>query len=84
VPWLAGYKRGSLRQYLAERDLPLTRSLSLVGARLPSREEADLLMMPRHLPVLTVLTVSRDSRGQPVELSRSTSRSDRFQYQFIA
>ncbi len=81
---LAGYKRGSLRQYLAERDLPLTRSLSLVGARLPSREEADLLMMPRHLPVLTVLTVSRDSRGQPVELSRSTSRSDRFQYQFIA
>ena len=81
---LAGYKRGSLRHYLAERDLPLTRSLSLVGARLPSREEADLLMMPRHLPVLTVLTVSRDSRGLPVELSRSTSRSDRFQYQFIA
>lgn len=80
---LARYKRGSLRQYLAERDLPLTRTLSLVGARLPSREEADLLMMPRHLPVLTVLTVSRDSSGNPVELSRSTSRSDRFQYQFI-
>ncbi|WP_122662067.1 phosphonate metabolism transcriptional regulator PhnF [Pseudomonas viridiflava] len=80
---LASYKRGSLRQFLAERDLPLTRTLSLVGARLPSREEADLLMMPRHLPVLTVLTVSRDSSGHPVELSRSTSRSDRFQYQFI-
>ena len=80
---LARYKRGSLRQYLAERDLPLTRTLSLVGARLPSREEADLLMMPRHLPVLTVLTVSRDNSGNPVELSRSTSRSDRFQYQFI-
>ncbi len=80
---LARYKRGSLRQYLAERDLPLTRTLSLVGARLPSREEADLLMMPRHLPVLTVLTVSRDRSGNPVELSRSTSRSDRFQYQFI-
>lgn len=81
---LARYKRGSLRQFLADRDLLLTRTLSLVGARLPSREEADLLMMPRHLPVLTVLTVSRDSGGRPVELSRSTSRSDRFQYQFIA
>jgi GntR family phosphonate transport system transcriptional regulator len=81
---LARYKRGSLRQFLADRDLLLTRTLSLVGARLPSREEADLLMMPRHLPVLTVLTVSRDSGGHPVELSRSTSRSDRFRYQFIA
>lgn len=80
---LASYKRGSLRHYLATRDLPLTRTLSLVGARLPSREEADLLMMPRHLPVLTVLTVSCDNGDNPVELSRSTSRSDRFQYQFI-
>ncbi|MDU8561655.1 phosphonate metabolism transcriptional regulator PhnF, partial [Pseudomonas syringae pv. actinidiae] len=30
---------------------------------------------------LTVLTVSCDGAGQPVELSRSVSRSDRFQYQ---
>ncbi|HEX8595643.1 MAG TPA: phosphonate metabolism transcriptional regulator PhnF [Pseudomonas sp.] len=81
--WLAGYRSGSLREYFASRDLPLTRTLSLIGSRLPSREEAGLLMMPRHLPVLTVLTVSRDESGNPVELSRSTSRSDRFQYQVI-
>jgi GntR family phosphonate transport system transcriptional regulator len=29
-----------VRQYLSERDLPLTRTLSLIGARLPNREEA--------------------------------------------
>jgi len=80
---LAAYTGGSLRHFLAERDLPLTRSFSLIGARLPSREEAGLLLMPRHLPALNVLTVSRDRSGQPVELSQSTSRSDRFQYQVI-
>ncbi|RRV04513.1 phosphonate metabolism transcriptional regulator PhnF [Pseudomonas sp. v388] len=78
---LADYQGGSVRHHLAQRDLPLSRTLSLIGARLPGREEAGLLMMPRHLPVLTVLTVSRDRSGRPVELARSTSRSDRFQYQ---
>jgi len=78
---LADYHGGSLRQYLAEHDLPLTRKQSLIGARLPTREEAGLLLMPRHMPALTVLTVSCDRSGQPVELSWSTSRSDRFQYQ---
>jgi GntR family phosphonate transport system transcriptional regulator len=39
--------------------------------------------MPRHLPALSVFTLSRDSSGQPVELAQSTSRSDRFQYQVI-
>lgn len=80
---LAPYIGGSLRQFFAERDLPLTRTFSLIGARLPSREEAGLLLMPRHLPVLSVFTLSRDSSGQPVELAQSTSRSDRFQYQVI-
>ncbi|MCS3471900.1 GntR family phosphonate transport system transcriptional regulator [Pseudomonas sp. JUb42] len=80
---LSAYKGGSLRQYLAARELPLSRTFSLIGARLPTREEADLLMMPRHLPAVTVLTVSHDRSGQPVELSHSTSRSDRFQYQVI-
>jgi GntR family phosphonate transport system transcriptional regulator len=80
---LAPYTGGSLRQFFAARDLPLTRTFSLIGARLPSREEAGLLLMPRHLPALSVFTLSRDSSGQPVELAQSTSRSDRFQYQVI-
>ena len=83
APLLADYTGGSLRQYLSERDMPLTRTLSLIGARLPSREEAALLMMPRHLPALSVFTLSRDRDGHPVELAQSTSRSDRFQYQVV-
>ncbi|MHA6494606.1 phosphonate metabolism transcriptional regulator PhnF [Pseudomonas borbori] len=78
---LADYQGGSLRRYLAERDVPLTRTFSLIGARLPSREEAARLLMPKHAPLLTVLTLSRDLAGRPVELSLSTSRADRFQYQ---
>ena len=80
---VADYKSGSVRQYLASRDLPLTRTFSLIGARLPSREEASVLLMPRHLPALTVLTLSRDANGHPVEIAHSTSRSDRFQYQIV-
>ncbi|TBV07896.1 phosphonate metabolism transcriptional regulator PhnF [Phytopseudomonas dryadis] len=78
---LADYRGGSLRQYLAERELLLSRSFSLIGARLPGREEAAHLLMPRHAPLLTVLTLSRDTAGRPLELSFSTSRADRFQYQ---
>ncbi len=73
--------RGSLRRYLADKGLPLTRTYSLIGARLPNREEAARLLMPRHAPLLTVLTLSRDRTGQPVELAQSISRADRFQYQ---
>ncbi|MFK3798818.1 MULTISPECIES: phosphonate metabolism transcriptional regulator PhnF [unclassified Pseudomonas] len=80
---MADYVSGSVRQYLKSRDLTLTRAFSLVGARLPSREEASVLLMPRHLPALTVLTLSRDADGHPVEIAHSTSRSDRFQYQII-
>jgi len=80
---VADYQSGSVRQFLASRDLPLTRTFSLIGARLPSREEASVLLMPRHLPALTVLTLSRDASGNPVEIAHSTSRSDRFQYQIV-
>lgn len=78
--FLAAYQGGSVRAYFAERQLPLSRMFSVIGARLPSRDEATVLLMPRHLPVLTVLTLSRDAGGQPVEIAYSTSRCDRFQY----
>lgn len=80
-PLLASYEGGSLRAYLAERGTALTRAYSLIGARLPSREEADRLLMSRQAPLLTVLTLSQNPAGQPVELSYSTSRADRFQFQ---
>lgn len=78
---LASYQGGSLRGYLAERGTVLTRAYSLIGARLPTRDEADRLLMSRQAPLLTVLTLSQNPAGKPVELSCSTSRADRFQYQ---
>jgi len=80
---MADYRSGSVRQFLADRGLALSRTFSLIGARLPSREEASVLLMPRHLPALTVLTLSRDAHANPVEIAHSTSRSDRFQYQIV-
>lgn len=81
APLLEAYNGGSLREYLSHRLLPLNRTYSLIGARLPSRDEAAQLLMPLHAPLLSVLTLSCDTAGQPVELALSTSRADRFQYQ---
>ena len=78
---LADYQGGSLRRYLGERDLPLTRRFSLIGARLADRDEAAQLLMPLRMPLLSVFTLSCDASGRPVEIALSASRSDRFQYQ---
>jgi len=78
---LADYQGGSLRRYLGERGLPLTRRFSLIGARLADRDEAAQLLMPLRMPLLSVFTLSCDATGQPVEIALSASRSDRFQYQ---
>ncbi len=78
---LADYQGGSLRRYLGERGLPLTRRFSLIGARLADRDEAAQLLMPLRMPLLSVFTLSCDAAGQPVEIALSASRSDRFQYQ---
>jgi len=78
---LADYQGGSLRRYLGERGLPLTRRFSLIGARLADRDEAAQLLMPLRMPLLSVFTLSCDATGRPVEIALSASRSDRFQYQ---
>ncbi len=80
APRLADYQGGSLRHYLAARELQLSRSFSRIGARLPSRDEANRLLMPQQTALLSVLTLSRDQAVRPVELSLSVSRADRFQY----
>ncbi|SEP63254.1 GntR family transcriptional regulator, phosphonate transport system regulatory protein [Pseudomonas cuatrocienegasensis] len=51
---LADYQGGSLRHYLSQLGLPLTRAFSLIGTRLPSRDEAARLLMPQHAPLLRV------------------------------
>jgi GntR family phosphonate transport system transcriptional regulator len=78
---LSDYRGGSLRQHLSLKGVVLVRKSSLIGARLPTQEEANRLLMPRHAPLLSVQTLSCDADGRPVELSLSTSRADRFKFQ---
>lgn len=80
---LKEYKKGSMRRYLKQQGHELTRVSSLIGARLPSTQEATRLMMPVQRPVLTVQTVSKNQYEQAFELALSVSRADRFQYQVL-
>jgi len=61
APLLADYTGGSLRQYLRERDLPLTRTQSLIGARLPNRDEAALLGIMERERVNAVMHLAAES-----------------------
>lgn len=78
---LKDYAKGSMRSYLKERGCELSRKFSLIGARMPTVDEASRLLMSQQQPVLTILTLSRDQHDRPMELSFSVSRADHFQYQ---
>lgn len=78
---LKDYAKGSMRAYLQQRGCELVRVFSLIGARMPTVDEASRLLIPHQQPVLTVQTLSRDQHGRPMELSFSVSRADHFQYQ---
>lgn len=80
---LQDYKRDSMRHYLKERGCELQRASSVIGARLPTVDEAARLLIPQSAPVLTVTTLSKNQHGHPVELTFSVSRADRFQYQVV-
>lgn len=75
------YLGGSLHQHLQEvHGVELLRQESLVSAALPQGDDASLLAMPRHLPVLRVKSVNVDSRdGAPVEYGLTRFRADRMQ-----
>lgn len=75
---LQDYKRDSMRQYLKERGCELQRASSVIGARLPTIDEAARLLIPQSAPVLTVTTLSKNQHGHPVELTFSVSRATVF------
>lgn len=77
---LRDYTGGSLRQHLEGRRIRLRRVSTSIGARSPTPQDAARLMMPRHVPVLSIRTLSSDLDGVPFELSSSISRADRFIY----
>lgn len=77
---LNNYHGGSLRTYLKERGMVLTRAQTWIGAQLPTEREALTLLMPRHVPLLIIHTLSVDASQRAFEYSVSLSRADQFQY----
>ena len=74
------YKGGSIRYFLKQQGIFLKRDSSVIGARLPTTLEASLLGVTQITPIITVLTVSRDILGNPMELTFSINRADRVNY----
>src|SRR5690606_6989675 len=69
-----------LRTYLKEHGVVLTRAQTWIGAQLPTEREALTLLMPRHVPLLIIHTLSVDASQRAFEYSVSLSRADQFQY----
>lgn len=75
------YAGGSLHAFLAEHyGLELRREHSLISASLPQGDDARLLCMPAHHPVLRIKTLNVDSAsGTPVEYSLARNRAEAIQ-----
>ncbi|OII67623.1 GntR family transcriptional regulator [Streptomyces sp. CC77] len=59
--------RGGTPALLAERGFPPVRSVDRVSARMPTQEQAAVLRLPGHLPVLRTLRVVYSHGDRPVE-----------------
>lgn len=68
--------RGTITQTLIDSGVPdYTRRRTCISARLPTVQEAELLHIPRHVPLLIHRYLNVDGLGRPLEfgISRSTS-----------
>jgi DNA-binding GntR family transcriptional regulator len=59
-------------------DRPVSRTASLLAARMPSPAEAATLQMPAGVPLLEVLTASYDADGVPIQVIERLLPGDRF------
>ena len=68
--------RGTITQTLIDSGVPdYTRRRTAISARLPTAQEAELLHIPRHVPLLVHRYLNVDGLGRPLEygISRSTT-----------
>ena len=75
------YESGSLHQFLFEQHrVCLKRSYSLITAVLPQEEDARLLQMSRHMPLLRMKNINVDEISAiPVEYAVARARADAIQ-----
>ncbi len=75
----AEYEGGSLHDFIADRlGIELERQYSLISTRLPQGDDATLLGIPRHQPILRIKSVNVNSvTRRPVEYALGRLRGDR-------
>ena len=75
----AEYEGGSLHDFIADRlGIELERQYSLISTRLPQGDDATLLAIPRHQPILRIKSVNANSvTRRPVEYALGRLRGDR-------
>jgi phosphonate metabolism transcriptional regulator PhnF len=68
----------SITQTLADCGVPdYTRLRTRISARLPTPAEAELLNLPRHIPLLTTRSWNIDGEGRPMEYGEARMAADR-------
>jgi GntR family transcriptional regulator len=78
------FSQESLYQVLREvYGLSLIWAEETAGARMPNKEERDVLDMDSHTPILSRTRVTYTEYDQPVEYVRSACRSDRYQFRVV-
>lgn len=69
--------RGTITQTLIDFGVPdYTRSRTWISARLPSAHEADILQVPRHVPLLVQRYLNIDGLGRPLEYGISRAATE--------
>jgi phosphonate metabolism transcriptional regulator PhnF len=69
--------RGSITQTLIDSGVPdYTRKQTVISARLPTVREAELMHLPRHVPLLIRRYLNVDGLGRPLESGESSGTGE--------
>jgi GntR family phosphonate transport system transcriptional regulator len=69
--------RGAITQTLIDSGVPdYTRKRTVISARLPTAREAELLHLPRHVPLLIRRYLNVDGLGRPLEYGESSGAGE--------
>lgn len=79
-----GKIEGGVYRALIAAGIPAVEADERVGARMPTKEEAEQLGTGVSTPVLTVERISKNSEGRPIELLRVVAAGDRMELVYEA
>lgn len=79
-----GKIEGGVYRALIEAGIPAVEADERVGARMPTKEEAEQLGTGTATPVLTVERISKNGEGRPIEVLRVVAAADRMDLAYEA